>query len=213
MYIQSIPTRGGISRTFWILASFSVFFWKSAHHRLGPMDIFVKVHGISWNITLFILPYMAELIWFLLPGYKIALLNMSYLINSIRDFWSIQRWIQAWCAIFCARCAILCTVVQSTVLDYVSKSQQNWRRLGWQWRPHRPSDDVVLHTRRWFHAWKRNASWANRHCWQVDPFYNHDDDHMMMIERETTMTTKEWNPNIVLYSYSEIVRRTGAPPF
>jgi hypothetical protein len=34
---------------------------------------------------------MAELIWFLIPGYKTALLNMSYFINWIQDIWSIQQ--------------------------------------------------------------------------------------------------------------------------
>ena len=117
-------------------------------------------------------------------------LDSRYLIDSTLDSSMVHH--------ICAWCAILCTVV----LDYVSKSQQNGRCLGWQWWPHWPSDDVVLHTRRWFHAWKRSASWANRRCWQVDPFYNHDDDDMMMIEWETRMTTNEWNPNIVLYSYT-----------
>ena len=121
---KSIPTRRGISRTFWILASFSVFFWKSAYHRLGPMGIFVKIHGISWNITLSILPDMAELIWFLLPGYKIAVLNMSYLINLIQDIWSIQQLDSSMVRHICAQCAILC----STWLRF--KIATKWTSLG-----------------------------------------------------------------------------------
>ena len=81
---KSIPTRRGISRTFWILASFSVFFWKSACHRLGPMDIFVKVHGISWNILEYNAIHSATSGRIYIPGYKIALFNMSYLINLIQ---------------------------------------------------------------------------------------------------------------------------------
>jgi hypothetical protein len=47
------------------------------------MNIFVKVYGISWNITLFILPDIL-----LIPGYKTALLNKT-------AFNLINHWLQA----------------------------------------------------------------------------------------------------------------------
>ena len=156
---KSIPTRRGISRTFWILASFSVFFWKSAYHRLGPMGIFVKIHGISWNITLSILPDMAELIWFLLPGYKIAVLNMSYLINLIQDIWSIQQLDSSMVRHICAQCAILC----STWLRF--KIATKWTSLA-----------CLLHGQDLLAGQVQQRDQPNRRCWQVDPFYNHDDD-------------------------------------
>ena len=117
-------------------------------------------------MTLFILPDMAELIWFLLSGYRTALLNTLYLINLIQDIWSIQQLNSSIVRHICAQCAKLDTSTYN-LIHLPTTSYHLTSALKF---------DMSLYGHDLFAGQEHQRSQPNRHCWQVDPLYNHDDD-------------------------------------